>query len=149
MNNDMAGASSPDEVARTGGWDSFGDAADQAERLSMIMEAEAVGNALRGNGGGEGSDEGFAYPLEDTEGVLAMEDADDASDDPMHAGGLRPARWIPAEQAAMHIVDEDVYLSDESNAERADADRDQFDGRPAHLTPEDETLLGIDPYEEG
>ena len=147
MDEHVPGSAAPDEVARTRGWDTGGDAADQAERLSMIMEAEAVGNALRGTGGGEGFDDGLPYPLEDVESVLAMEDADDASDDPMHAGGLRPARWLPAEQAAMHIVGEDVYASDESDVERADSDRDQFDGRPSHLTAEDETLLGIDPYE--
>lgn len=147
MNEHVPSSAAPDEVARTGGWDTSGDAADQAERLSMIMEAEAVGNALRGTGGGEGFDDGLPYPLEDVESVLAMEDADDASDDPMHAGGLRPARWLPAEQAAMHIVGEDVYASDESDLERADSNRDQFDGRPSHLTAEDETLLGVDPYE--
>lgn len=147
MNAHVAGASSPDDVSRVDGWDTSGDAADQAERLSMIMEAEAVQNALRGNGGGEGSLDGIGYPLEDLEGVLAVEDADDASDDPMHAGGLRPARWVPAEEAAMHIIDEDVYVSDETDAERANTDRDQFDGIPDHLTPEDETLLGIDPYD--
>ena len=147
MNENMPGSAAPDDIARADGWDSSGDAADQAERLAMIMEAEAVGNAIRGSGGGEGSDDGLAYPLEDVESVLAMEDADDASDDPMHAGGLRPARWVPAEQAAMHVVGDDVYASDETDSERADADRDQFDGRPEHLTPEDETLLGIDPYD--
>ena len=33
-------------------------------------------------------------------------------------------------------------------AERADPNRDQFDETPTHLTPEDETMLGIDPYDE-
>ena len=119
----------------------------------MIMAAEATREALRGGDGGEGSLEGYNYPLEDTEGLLAVEDADDASDDPMHAGGLRPAAWMPAEQAAMHVVDfddpsMDRYASDETDTERADPDRDQFDGPSLHLTPEDETLLGIDPYDD-
>lgn len=143
----------PEEVVRetARGNDPAGDAADQADRLTMIMEAEATRNALNG-GGGEGSDDGYSYPLEDIEDVLAMEDADDASDDPMHAGGLTPAAWIPAERAAMHLVDPDdpeggVYLDDETDEERADPDRDPFGSPAADLTPEDETLLGIDPYE--
>lgn len=107
MNDKIAGAASPAEVAKETQdvVDAPGDAADQAERLSMIMEAEATRNALNG-GGGEGSLDGLSYPLEDTEATLAMEDADDASDDPMHAGGLTPRPWIPAEESAMHIVDE-------------------------------------------
>lgn len=143
----------PEEVVRetARGDNTAGDAADQADRLTMIMEAEATHNALHG-GRGEGSDDGYSYPLEDIEDVLAMEDADDASDDPMHAGGLTPAAWIPAERAAMHLIDPDdpegsVYLDEETDAERADPDRDPFGGRPADLTPEDETLMGIDPYE--
>lgn len=153
MNEHVPSSASPDDIAKASGFDDAGDAADQAERLSMIMEAEALREGLRGGRGGEGSLDGFNYPLEDTESVLAVEDADDASDDPMHAGGLRPATWMPAEQAAMHIVDfddpaADVYADDETDSERADTDRDQFDGPPLHLTPEDETLLGVDPYED-
>jgi hypothetical protein len=143
----------PEEVVRdtARGTDPAGDAADQADRLTMIMEAEATRNALNG-GGGEGSDDGYPYPLEDIEDVLAMEDADDASDDPMHAGGLTPATWVPAERAAMHLVDpedpaDDAYMDEESDEERADPDRDPFATPAEHLTPEDETLLGIDPYE--
>ena len=79
--------------------------------------------------------------------------AEDASDDPMHAGGLTPAPWISAEQAAMHVIDpadldDTEYVGDENDAERADPFRDQFDGTPRDLTPEDETILGIDPYDE-
>jgi hypothetical protein len=144
---------SPEEVARaTSETDGpMGDAADQAEHLSMVMEAEAIYNALNG-GGGEGSLEGLDYPLEDTEATLAMEDAEDGSDDPMHAGGLTPRPWVPAEEAAMHTVDDfdpqaDAYLDDETDEERADPNFDQFDEPVEHLTPEDETLLGVDPYE--
>lgn len=144
----------PAEVARAtqDTVDPAGDAADQAERLSMVMEAEAIHAALHG-GSGEGSLDGYAYPLEDTESVLAMEDARDASDDPMHAGGLDPRPWVPAEQAAMHIIDpadptdpqDGRYVSDLM----ADSDPsiDPYDGAPTGLTPEDETILGIDPYE--
>lgn len=145
---------SPEEVAAAtaNGGDSAGDAADQAERLSMVMEAEAVRNALNG-ASGEGSLDGLDYPLDDTESTLAMEDADDSSDDPMHAGGLTPRPWIPAEEAAMHTVDDfdpaaDSYLSDETDSERADPNFDQYDEPEEHLTPEDETLLGIDPYDD-
>ena len=154
MNERIAGSASPAEVAQATafGTDVPGDAADQAERLTMIMEAEATHNALNG-GGGEGSDDSLPYPLEDLEDVLAMEDAEDASDDPMHAGGLTPAPWVTAEQAAMHVVDledpeDSAYLDQETDAERADPFRDQFDGPARDLTPEDETLLGIDPYDE-
>ena len=96
----------PAEVARATQYtmDVAGDAADQAVRLSMVMEAEAIRAARRGESG-EGYLDGYDYPLEDTESVLAMEDADDASDDPMHGGGLDPAPWVPAEEAAMHIID--------------------------------------------
>ena len=146
----VARSDSPADFSDTGSWDAIGDAADQAERLSMVMEAEAVHSALNG-GGGEGSLD-LAYPLEDLESVLAMEDADDSSDDPMHAGGLTPSRWVSAEESAIHVVDPDdpddaAYFSDETDEERADPDRDQFDGPPGALTPEDETLLGIDPYD--
>lgn len=153
MSNEVAGAGAPDQVARAtyNGVDPAGDAADQAERLSMIMEAEATHNALHG-GRGEGSLDGSPYPLEDIESTLAMEDAEDASDDPVHAGGLTPRTWVGAEVAAMHVVDlddpsDDAYVDDETDAERADPFYDQFDGQPQDLTPEDETLLGIDPYE--
>ncbi len=148
----VAGADSPEAVS----WstqdttDPAGDAADQAERLSMVMEAEATRNALRGDDvgySGEGSLEGFDRPLSDTESILAEEDAEDSSDDPMHAGGLTPKPWIPAEQAAMHLTD-GSWLDDESDEERADPDFDQYAEPAEHLTPEDETLMGIDPYED-
>ena len=155
MSDKGAGAASPSEVAAETQdvIDPAGDAADQAERLTMVMEAEATHNALNGGSGGEGSLDDLPYPLEDVEEILAMEDAEDASDDPMHAGGLTPKIWIPAEEAAIHIVDEadpddDSYYGDETDAERADPFRDQFDGRPRDLTPEDETLRGIDPYDD-
>lgn len=117
----------------------MGDVADQAEQLSAIMEAEAVHEGLLGHTGiGEGDE--LPYPLEDVEELLAMEDADDASDDPFHAGGLNPEPWRTAEQAAMHVVDGDALERDE------DGDPEELSHHL--LTPEDETLLGIDPYEE-
>ena len=90
-------------------------------------------------------------PLEDIGDVLAMEDAEDSSDDPMHAGGLTAARWVPAEEAAIHVVGTsgaDGWLDAPSDSERADPNRDQFDGPIGALTPEDETLMGIDPYDD-
>lgn len=155
MKEEVAHAASPQEVARATAdfSDIAGDAADQAERLTMIMEAEATRNALDGTRGGEGSLDDLPYPLEDIEDVLAVEDAEDSSDDPMHAGGLTPARWVPAEEAAMYVVDPNEpgdaqWLDAEDDAERADPFRDQFDGTPHGLTPEDETLLGVDPYDD-
>jgi hypothetical protein len=153
MADTVAGSAAPGGVARPtrNGMGSPGDCADQADRLTMIMEAEATHNALNG-GGGEGSDDGLSYPLEDVEDVLAQEGADDASDDPMHSGGLTPAPWLTAEQEAMHVFDPDVlgddaYVGDETDAQRADPLRDQFEETPRELTPEDETILGIDPYD--
>lgn len=144
---------SPEEVARATAYDGgpAGDAADQAEHLSMVMEAEAIRNALNGSEG-EGSLDGLEYPLEDTESWLSLEEAEDASDDPVHAGGLTARPWLPAEEAAMHTVDDvdpdrDRYLDEETDDERSDPNFDQFDEPDENLTPEDETLLGIDPYE--
>lgn len=110
-------SSDPMGVARetANGTDPSGDSADQAERLSMIMEAEAIRNAIRGEKGdfaGEGSLAGFEYPLEDIQEVLAMEDAADSSDDPAHSGGIRPSPWMSAENAAMHIVGSEDGLLD-------------------------------------
>ena len=114
-----------------------GDVSDQAEQLSEIMQSEAV------RGFGEGDAEGLEYPLEDLDELIASEDADDSSDDPFHAGGDDPAQprepWIPAEQAAMHIVEGD------DTGEPDEGDPEDLPQRT--LTPEDETLLGIDPYE--
>ncbi len=147
-----ANAQDPDEVARVtqDTVDPAGDAADQAERLTMVMEAEALRNALHGDPSGEGSLEGYDYPLEDIESVLAMEDAEDSSDDPMHAGGLDPAPWVPAEKAAMHIVDSDDEWDGrpvEEMEDDEDPNIDPFDRAGGELTAEDETLLGIDPYD--
>lgn len=118
-------AHDPEGVARSFPPDSAaGDAADQAERLSMIMEAEAIASALRGESG-EGSLDGLDYPLEDIETVVAMEDADDASDDPYHAGGLEPDRWMPAEQSAMRVIDplSEATAPDQDDADWAEIER--------------------------
>jgi hypothetical protein len=128
-----------------------GDSADAADRLTMIMEAEAIRNGLNGDSGefgGEGSLEGSLYPLEDSEYVLASEDGEDSSDDPMHAGGLTPAPVVPQEVAAMHFLDTDKYVDDESDDQKANPQFDQFDEPSKNLTPEDETLLGVDPYDD-
>ncbi|MDD2817342.1 MAG: hypothetical protein PHN51_00935 [Candidatus Nanopelagicales bacterium] len=115
----------PSEVLRATLSERPGDSADQADRLAMIMEAEAIESALHGSSG-EGELDGFLYPLENAEEVLSMEDADDGSDDPRHAG--EPGVWKTAEELAMHVI--------------GDNEVDEI------LTPEDETLLGIDPYED-
>lgn len=112
--------------------DAPGDAADQAERLTMIMEAEAASN------GGAGTPD-LAYPLEDLDELIANEDADeDSSNDPLHHGGGDGRAWRPAEEDAMHVLDDD-------GTERP-MFRDDDGDRP--LTEEDVTLLGVDPYEE-
>ena len=114
---------SPTDVLHATQSDFSGDAADQADRLTMIMQAEAIQAALHGEMG-EGLLDGYSYPLEDIEEVLSMEDAEDGSDDPQHSGESKP--WQCSEESAMRVM-----------------------GTPAErlqLTPEDETLLGIDPY---
>ena len=125
--------------------DQRGDIADQADRLSAIMAAEAIANA-RSGGAGEGSLDGLDIPLEDTDALVAVEDAEDASDDPFHAGGFETDRssrdeWVPAELAAMHVVDPERDLGD--------PDRTASGDEPTGPTPEDQTLLGVDPYEPG
>ncbi|MDO8731100.1 MAG: hypothetical protein Q7L55_00755 [Actinomycetota bacterium] len=112
------------EVMQATAVEAGGDTADQADRLAMIMEAEAIQAALQGESG-EGSLDGFSYPLEDTDEVLSMEEADDGSDDPRHSG--EATRWQSAEESAMHVIGTPMEKID--------------------LTPEDETLLGVDPYE--
>lgn len=124
----------PDEVAAqtSPGGEAQGDAADQAERLTMIMEAEAAAS------GSSGSLD-LAYPLEDLDDLVANEDAgEDSSDDPMHHGGGDGHAWAPAEEAALHVVDD-------SGIEHP-MRREAPDNEP--ITDEDATLLGIDPYEE-
>ncbi len=139
------------------------DAADQAQRLTMLMESELIA-ALRKEAASAGAQTGNPaaphsastrlerYPLEDVEETLAEEDSADASDDPMHAGGLAPTRWISAEVAAMHVIDDagepvDTGPGDPTPSELADPSHEQYD-EPTHpLTAEDRTLLGIDPYE--
>ncbi len=113
------------EVMQATVMEAGGDSADQADRLAMIMEAEAVQAALQGESG-EGSLDGYSYPLEDTEEVLSMEEADDGSDDPRHSG--EATRWQSAEESAMHLIGTTT--------------------EEVELTPEDETLLGIDPYDD-
>ncbi len=119
-----------------------GDSADAADRLTMIMEAEAIRNGMngeKGEFGGEGSLDGLLYPLED---------AEDSSDDPMHAGGFTSAPLISEEVAAMHFIDSDEYVDDITDEEKANPQFDHFEEPIKNLTPEDETLLGVDPYDE-
>ena len=46
----------------------------------------------------------------------------------------------------MHFIDSDEYLDDESDSENAQPRFDQVNQPMTDLTPEDETLLGIDPH---
>lgn len=117
-----------------------GDVADAADRLTMIMEAEAIRNSLNGDAGeygGEGSLEGLLYPLEDGEYDVTGDDGVE----------LDSPHVISVEVAAMHYLDTDKYVDDESDQEKANPEIDQFDGPVKELTPEDETLLGVDPYD--
>ncbi len=146
MNNDFAHAESPDEVAQqtANGGDPAGDGADQAERLTMIMEAEVLRNALHGDPGGEGSLDGFDYPLAHSEELLADAGGVDALDDSLDVEGLRSAPLQSPELAAMHIISDDG--SNEGYIEEQPGLAHPSDPA-ASLTPEDETLIGVDPYE--
>lgn len=106
--------------------DGPGDAADAADRLTRRMEAEAVEAALRGQDPVDGHLGRLDRPLEDLYDLAAAEDSDDASDDPFHAGGLEPDPWMAAEQAAMHVVDDDGrYLGgDDLDDDVLEADSD-------------------------
>lgn len=148
-----ANESDPANVLRTtqGVASEPGDFADAADRLTMIMEAEAIRNSLNGDSGeygGEGSLGGLVYPLEDTEFLLASEDGADSSDDPAHAGCVATQPIVSVEVAAMHFLDTDEYVDDESDQEKAHPQFDQFNDPVKELTPEDETLLGVDPYDD-
>ena len=122
--------------------DRSGDAADQAEHLREVIDLQAAAA-----GGGHESVDGRGYPLEDAEEVLSAEGADDASDDPMHAGGLKPRRWLTAEEAAMHVIDSNSPDDYDDDDDYHDDDDDDDDDGFVALTPEDETLLGVDPYD--
>jgi hypothetical protein len=146
-------STSPGEIARstTPFNDSPGDFAEQADRLTMIMEAEAARNAIQGVTGefaGEGSLDGFSYPLENIEDTLAMEDAQDSSDDPLHPGDELPAPWIPAEQAAIHVIG-DIDMNNSTNTFNDPfSEESPITHVDYPLTPEDETLMGIAAKEE-
>jgi hypothetical protein len=105
-------------------------------------------NGDSGEFGGEGSLEGLLYPLQDSEYELASDDGQDSSDDPTHAGGITPAPLVSGEVAAMHFIDTDEYVDEETDENRADPQFDQFEAPAKDLTPEDETLLGVDPYDD-
>ena len=129
------------------------DGADHADRLAMIMEAEAIQSALAGHVG-EGELEGSAYPLDDVRELIAQEDADDASNDALHAGGMDLDPWQTAEQSAMHLVTESEMAMDHAWLGEQDFDspghRDLHDSAEgistSSMTAEDATLMGIYPY---
>jgi hypothetical protein len=89
MNEEFAHAESPQEVLKqtANATDPAGDDADQADRLTMVMEAEALHNALTGNPGGEGSFDGVVYPR--------------------HDESIHEEHGLSPEQAAMHIIETD------------------------------------------
>ena len=106
----------------------------------------AFSNSINGAFGGEGSLYGLLYSLEDTEYLRAGEVAKDASDDPMHAGESTPSSVLSDEVVAIHFIDSDEYIYNESDSKNAEMLFDQFNQPVKELTPEDETLLGIDPH---
>ena len=57
-----------------------------------------------------------------------------------------PSNVVSEEVAAMHFIDTDEYIDNESDSENAQPRFDQVNQPMTDLTPEDETLLGIDPH---
>jgi len=146
-------ATAPDAIARAtvNGNDSHGDFAEQADRLTMIMEAEAARNGIRGLTGefaGEGSLDGYSFPLEDIDDTLAMEDAQDSSDDPLHPGDDVPTPWMSAETAAVHVISDSDSLDPDFDQSASVSDAEHLSDQGFQLTPEDETLLGLATNEE-
>jgi hypothetical protein len=64
-----------------------GDMADQASRLQMAQEQEAIAAALAGRVRGTDALEDRGPFVDPLEGREPLDDADDASDDPVHGGG--------------------------------------------------------------
>jgi hypothetical protein len=138
MNDEFAHAESPAEVLKqtANGTDPAGDDADQADRLTMVMEAEALHNALTGNPGGEGSFDGVVYPRHDAHEFANIIDDEDSRDFLLTDESIHKERGLSPEQAAMHIIEGE--RDDASIGSQAAGD---------DLTAEDETLLGLDPHE--
>lgn len=121
----------PDDDSSPDAMPEPGDAADAADRLTRLMEEEAVEAALHGDPPGDRSLGAFDRPLEDLYDIAAAEGSDDASDDAFHAGGLEPDPWVTAEQAAMHVVDDGGRYLD-ARGQPVD------DGRGPDLTEDDD-----------
>jgi hypothetical protein len=138
MNDEFAHAESPAEVLKqtANGTDPAGDDADQADRLTMVMEAEALHNALTGNPGGEGSFDGVVYPRHDAHEFANIIDDEDSRDFLLTDESIHKQRRLSPEQAAMHIIKVEADESSVGSQAVGDA-----------LTAEDETLLGLDPHE--
>jgi hypothetical protein len=138
MNDEFAHAESPAEVLKqtANGTDPAGDDADQADRLTMVMEAEALHNALTGDPGGEGSFDGVVYPRHDAHEFVNIIDEEDSRDFLLSDDSIDKERGLSPEQAAMHIIE--VEADDVSTDSHAVG---------VALTAEDETLLGLDHHE--
>jgi hypothetical protein len=138
MNDEFAHAESPDEVLKQTaiGTDPAGDDADQADRLTMVMEAEALRNALTGDPSGEGSFDGVVYPRHDAHEFVNIIDDEDSRDFLLSEDSIHKEGALSPEQAAMHIIETDSDGSSMSSPDAADS-----------LTAEDETLLGLESHE--
>ena len=138
MNDEFAHAESPAEVLKqtANAAEPAGDDADQADRLTMVMEAEALRNALTGDSSGEGSFDGVVYPRHDAHEFVNIVDDEDSRDYLLTDDSIHKERSLSPEQAAMHIIE--VETDDASIGSQASGDA---------LTAEDETLLGLDPHE--
>jgi hypothetical protein len=138
MNEEFAHAESPAEVLKqtANGTDPAGDDADQADRLTMVMEAEALHNALTGDPGGEGSFDGVVYPRHDDQEFVNVVDEHESRDFLLSEDAASRERALSPEQAAMHIIDTESSDLSGVSQEASDA-----------LTAEDETLLGFEAHE--
>jgi hypothetical protein len=138
VNEEFAHAESPQEVLRqtANATDPAGDEADQADRLTMVMEAEALRNALTGDPGGEGSFDGVVYPRHDDQEFVTIADDEDPKDFLLVEDPAQKRRSLSPEQAAMHIIETDPNAASLASGANSEA-----------LTSEDQTLLGLDPHE--
>lgn len=94
----------PEQVTKETLPDSPTDTAEQADRLTMIMETEGIASTYFREPTGEPLEE-YSYPLDDTQEIMIIEESDEEEYDPTHELDRCRERLRPAEEAAMHVVD--------------------------------------------
>lgn len=95
----------PEQVVRSTLPDSPTDTAEQADRLTFIMEVESIASTYFREQTEEPTEE-YSYPLDDTQEIMIIEGSDEEEYDPTGELERKRERLLPAEEAAIHIVDE-------------------------------------------